>query len=135
MDDLNEDIICTIPFNGKDYPFNPRDIDVAHLITWGTKYGRDYGAYATFTGLFFQGDARAVSCILSLLLEKQDGVKRPPEAINFSPYDIYKAINEANEEKEQRLRDKLASGEGEDPQPQPSVDETTHDGENQHGSY
>lgn len=133
MANLDDETICVIPYKDREYPFHPRDITVSRLITWGGKYGKEYGAYASFTGLFFQGDARAVTCVVSMLLKIHDNEDRPPEMIEFSPYDIYKAINDANEEKEKRQRDAAVDGDN-PPPPPPSGVEMIHDGDDKPAS-
>lgn len=92
------DNICTIPYQGVDYPFHPRDITISRLREMKQKYGPEYGAYASFVNLFLTGDADAIACAISMVLRKA-GTKRPPEAIDYSPVEIFEAIAEANEQR------------------------------------
>ena len=98
------DVICVIPYrNGAtgevtEHEFSPRDITVTKLRSFRQLYGKEYGTYMGFVSLFFQGDADAIACVLSLVLEKA-GVKKPPSAIEFSPFEIFQAIQRQNEAK------------------------------------
>lgn len=109
--------ICVIPFKDKKYPFNPRDITVNRLRQFKQQYGDDYGRYATFVNLFLAGDADAIACAISIVLKKVDKVDRPPDAIDFSPYDIFEAIREANEAK---AAEDMASEDEDDQEPGPT---------------
>jgi hypothetical protein len=91
------DKLCTIPYQGHDYELHPRDITVGKLRMFKDKYGKEYGSYISFVNLFLQGDADAVACALHIVLAKE-GKNKPPEFIEYSPFDIYEAIQKANEE-------------------------------------
>lgn len=126
-----DDNLCVIPFQGKDYALHPRDITVSKLREFKQKYGAAYGTYTNFVTLFLQGDADAVACAVSIVLAKE-GIKRDPNMIEFSPYDIFEALRKANEAREEEERARIAAGEDEEEEnPTPSdsdESESTHDG-------
>jgi hypothetical protein len=118
------DNICVIPFQGVDYPFHPRDITISQLRLMKQKYGPEYGAYASFVNLFLNGDADAIACAISMVLKKA-GIKRPPEAIDYSPVEIFEAIAAANEQRAETE----AEGEPEEDPTVASDDAKTNDGD------
>lgn len=93
------DVICRIPYQDAEYPFHPRDVTVGRLREYKQRYGPEYGQYSSFIQLFLAGDADAIACAISLVLRKA-GINRPPDAIDYSPSDIFEAIAKANEERE-----------------------------------
>lgn len=95
------DDLCIIPYQDAEYPLSPRDITVSALRYFKGRYGPEYGAYRPFLNLFLQGDADAIACAIHIVLKK-NGINRPPEAIDFAPYDVFEAINRANELKAER---------------------------------
>ena len=117
---MADDTICEIPYKGEEYELHPRDITVVKLRQSQAWYGKDYGKYATLMSLFFQGDADAVAVILWIVLAKS-GVNRPPQNIDFSPYDIYEAITKANEEKEAALAKEAEADTGADDDGRPTT--------------
>ncbi len=122
------DNLCVIPFQGKDYALHPRDITVSKLRQFKQKYGPEYGIYTSFVTLFLQGDADAVACAISIVLAK-DGIKRDPNMIEFSPYEIFEAIRKANDEKGEAEEERIARGEEEPEQdPTPAGNEVTPGG-------
>lgn len=114
------DNICVIPFKGRDYPFNPRDVTLNKLRSFKSQFGDEYGRYASFINLFLSGDADAIACVLSIVIEKVDGKKRPPDAIDFAPYDLFEAIRKANDARvEGDVEDEDEDDESDDPFEQP----------------
>ncbi len=95
----DSDLLCKIPYKGDVYELHPRDITVGRLRQMKQWYGREYGSYVSFVNMFLQGDADAVACALWLVLSKRGGNVPSPQNIDFAPFEIYKAINEANEAK------------------------------------
>lgn len=96
---MPDDVICVIPYKGKQYTLSSRDLTLARLRVLKQQFGYEYGAYKPFFRLFFDGDADAITGALWIVMSKDPPVGGVPpfDAIDFSPYDIFKAINEAND--------------------------------------
>lgn len=109
--DTASDNLCIIPFQGVDYALHPRDITVSRLRGFKQQYGREYGSYTSFVTLFLQGDADAVACAISIVLAKE-GIKRNPNMIDFSPFEIFESIRKANEIRLEEEREAFEQGDG-----------------------
>lgn len=122
---MSDDVICVIPYKGKQYTLSSRDLTLARLRVLKQQFGYEYGAYKPFFRLFFDGDADAITGALWIVMSKDPPVGGVPpfDAIDFSPYDIFKAINEANDMR-------AAQEKSEDPLgDQPGSENQTSDGD------
>lgn len=128
---LSDDAICVIPYKGKEYLLSSRDLTLSRLRVLKNQFGYEYGAYKPFFRLFFDGDADAIAGAIWIVLSKNEPpAKVPPfDAIDFSPYDMFKAINDANDMRAAQEKtedpdstDPLGSGDGSSSDEAPTSD-------------
>lgn len=116
--------ICQIPYKGEVYELNPRDITVVALRQAKAWYGPEYGRYISFVNLFLNGDADAVAVAIWICLKKK-GINREPQNIDFSPFDIFEAIQKANEDR--AAAEQAADAENPDAAAQPDPTPSSED--------